>query len=149
MARLVPFCALAGCVAILAAPQADAALVISSAPTSNVSCSAGICTATAADAVLNAAELAAMLASADTRVSSGDQAQDLEVAVSLTWTQSTRLTLNALRNLPISAPVVAEGEGTVALNAGHGRNGGDYGFAGDGRVDFWSTGDKLTIRKKA
>lgn len=50
MARIVAMSAAALSAAILAAPQADAVLVISSDPTSNVTCSARICTATAADA---------------------------------------------------------------------------------------------------
>ncbi len=48
---------LAACVSLAFAQPAFAALVISKDPTSNVSCASGVCTATAADAVLNETDL--------------------------------------------------------------------------------------------
>ena len=52
-------------IAALAAHPAFAAIEISSAPTQNMSCSAGVCAPTGQNPVLNVSDLAAMLASSD------------------------------------------------------------------------------------
>ena len=52
-------------------PAAQASLAISTAPTSNVTCSGGACIATATNAVLNAGDLKAFLHRGDVRVDSG------------------------------------------------------------------------------
>jgi hypothetical protein len=71
-----------------ACSQAHAALEISAKATGNVTCSAGVCTATAKKAVLNVTDLANMLASADVTVQSGTLAQDIEINAALTWTST-------------------------------------------------------------
>jgi len=49
---------------------AHAAVIVSSAATKNMDCSGGVCTPTAAKAVLNVNDLAGMLASGDTAIKS-------------------------------------------------------------------------------
>src|ERR1700733_10116591 len=63
----------AACLAILAevmcvAGSADAAVTISTAATSNMSCVSGVCSPTAKDAVLNVSDLTTMLASGNVTV---------------------------------------------------------------------------------
>src|SRR6185295_16277638 len=57
--------------ALTFATGAQADLSISNKPTQNITCDAGVCTATAQKAVLNANDLQAMLASGDTVVKTG------------------------------------------------------------------------------
>ena len=76
----VPCCAIA----------AQAALEISAKATSNVTCSAGVCTPTAKKAVLNVGDLANMLADGDITVQSGSVAQDIEIDDGLSWTSAHR-----------------------------------------------------------
>ena len=61
--------ALGGIIAALClAPAAHAAVTISSAATSNMSCTSGVCSPTAANAVLNVGDLTTMLASGNVTV---------------------------------------------------------------------------------
>ncbi|HEX3943617.1 MAG TPA: hypothetical protein VHW69_05970 [Rhizomicrobium sp.] len=55
----------------LASTSALADINISNKPTQNMSCSAGVCTATAKKATLNVTDLTNMLASGDVTVQSG------------------------------------------------------------------------------
>jgi The GLUG motif len=139
---------LLGCAAVAASVvPAHAALVISSDPTSNVTCGAGVCSATAADAVLNAGDLALALAHGDLNVESGSDAMDIDVTTSLSWTTHHTLTLTADRSIAVSAAMVAEGTGArVVLVTG---SGGDLTFTSSGELDFWSTHSHLTINGTA
>ena len=58
MARLNTVAGFMAAASVLAVTPVHAALVISKAPSSNVTCIRGTCTATAADAVLNVTDLA-------------------------------------------------------------------------------------------
>jgi hypothetical protein len=138
---------LAGCAAAAtSAVPAHAALVISSAPTSNVTCSGGVCSATAADAILNAGDLARALAHGSLDVESGSDAMDINVTASLSWTTHHTLTLTADRSIGLSAAMVAESAAArVVLVTG---SGGDLTFPG-GHLDFWSTHSHLTINGQA
>ena len=124
---------------------AQAALVISKAPTSNVTCAAGVCTAVAADAVLNVKDLKSLLRHADLRIVSGSAAQDIAFNATLNWTQSTRLTLDAYRSIAFTQPVTAEGPGAVTLTTNDGGAGGDYMFTGKGKLAFWDVSSSLII----
>ena len=105
-------CTLIGCAAAIASSgPAHAALVVSSDPTSNVTCVAGVCSATAANAVLNAGDLATALAHGNVDVESGSDAMDIDVTAPVTWATRRTLTLAADRSVAVSAAVVAEGEG--------------------------------------
>jgi hypothetical protein len=79
--------------------SAQAALVIRNTPTSNVSCSAGVCTATASSAVMNVTDLTGMLTSSDVTLISGSIAKDVKVLSAFSWTSAHRLTLDAYRSI--------------------------------------------------
>jgi hypothetical protein len=130
--------------ATVLASSANAALVISTAPTSNVTCSAGSCSATAHDAVLNVVDLKTLLHRGDVRVASGP-ADTIAADATLAWTQASRLTLVARTAITVSQPVVVEGAGAVALTTTDDRSAGAIAFNGRGRLDFWSVKDRLTI----
>jgi hypothetical protein len=118
---------LLGCAAVIAsASSAGAALVISSAPTSNVTCGAGVCSATAANAVLNAGDLATALAQGNVNVESGSDAIDIDVTAPLAWSTRRTLTLTANGSIAVNATVAAQGTGArVVLVTG---SGGDLTF---------------------
>jgi hypothetical protein len=124
---------------------AHAALVVSTAPTSNVTCSAGVCSAAAADAVLNVKDLRHLLAAGDVTVASGSVAQDIDFAAKLQWTRNSRLTLDAYRGIAVSLDITSEGTGGVTLTTDDGGDGGELVFAGKGKVSFWDTASSLTI----
>jgi hypothetical protein len=129
----------------LAALPAHAALVVSKAPTSNVACVSGVCTATAADAVLNAGDLKHMLAAGDVTLVSGSVAEDIAFDAKLQWTKPSRLTLDAWRGIAISLDITSEGAGGVTLTTNDGGSGGDLVFTGKGKVSFWDTSSSLII----
>jgi hypothetical protein len=122
----------------MAATGAHAALTISTAPTSNVTCSAGTCAATAPDAVLNVVDLKKLLARSDASVASGP-AGSIRVDAALGWTHASRLTLAAAASITVSQPVLVEGPGAVTLTTS------DTAFKGHGRIEFWDLSDDLVI----
>jgi len=106
---------------LFAAAQAQASVAISADPTQNMSCLANVCTPTAADAVLNAGDLAAMLASGNTVVATtgtGVEAGDLRVTAPFSWTAATLLTLVVHRATVFAGAVNVEGNGGVAIMTG-------------------------------
>jgi hypothetical protein len=127
---------------------AHAALVVSTAPTSNVTCSAGVCSAAAADAVLNVKDLRHLLAAGDVTVASGSVAQDIDFAAKLQWTRNSRLTLDAYRGIAVSLDITSEGSGGVTLTTDDGGSGGELVFTGKGKISFWDTASSLTINGK-
>lgn len=127
------------------AVPAHAALVVSKAPTNNVACVSGVCTATAADAVLNAGDLKHLLAAGDVTVASGSAAEDIAFDAKLQWTKPGRLTLDAWRGIAIGLDVTSEGAGGVTLTTNDGGSGGDLVFTGKGKVSFWDTSSSLII----
>lgn len=132
----------------LAATPAYAALTISAATTQNVTCSAGVCSATAPDAVLNVSDLGTMLASSPMQVISGSDAQDIVVAAPLSWSSANGLTLDSYRSLTVQQPVSDAGSAALTINTNDGGTGGDLSFGAKGRVSFASTANKLTIDGK-
>jgi hypothetical protein len=127
------------------AGSAQAALVVSMAATSDVSCSGGVCTATAADAVLNAHDLAKSLAHGDTTLVSGSSAQDIEFDTPVHWTSAHALTLDSYRSITVTQPVMSEGSGGITIKTNDGGTGGDLVFTGKGRVVFWNLASSLVI----
>ncbi|MFL6691150.1 MAG: hypothetical protein ACJ8IR_13350 [Alphaproteobacteria bacterium] len=101
-ARLACSAAAALC-AFVASAHAD--VVISTDPTQNMTCSGGVCSPTAADAVLNVNALANMLATADTKVTTGSGAVNIDVVAALSWSSTSRLTLDANTNLNVQGSV--------------------------------------------
>ena len=125
---------------------AFAAMTFSRQPTENVICTGGVCTATAATAVLNVSELANLLGVASLQVSSGDDAQDIVFAVPFRWRSANTLTLEAARSLEIDRPIVDAGPGALTLitNSSGGSSGTLF-FGQKGSVSFRSTSNTLTI----
>lgn len=129
----------------LPATSAEAALLIGNGATKNVSCSNGVCTATAQNAVLNAGDLASMLASSSVRVKSAAQAKDILVQAALSWTSTHRLMLNSRRSITIEGPVTVAGPGALTLTTNDGGSGGELSFADNGSVKFWDLSSSLII----
>src|SRR6185312_12314712 len=73
---------------------ASAGFVISNAATNNVSCTAGVCTPTAINAVLNAGDLQNLLASGDTKVATANVTHNINITAPITWSSASRLTLD-------------------------------------------------------
>jgi hypothetical protein len=128
-----------------AAGSAQAALVISSKPTNNVSCSAGVCTATAKSAVMNVAELTTMLGAGDVTLVSGSKAKDIEVKSAFSWASASRLTLDAYQSIAFDRSMTVAGSGAVTLTTNDGGSGGMLSFGTDGRIHFWDLSSSLVI----
>jgi hypothetical protein len=131
--------------AIALTSSAYAALIISRAQTSGITCAAGVCTATAASAVLNIKQLKQLLNAGSLKIASGSVAQDIEIDDQFTWTSPSRLALDAFRSITFDAPVTVEGKGDVTIKTDDGGTGGDYSFVGKGKLAFWDTSSILTI----
>jgi hypothetical protein len=128
-----------------AAGSSQAALVISSKPTNNVSCSAGVCTATAKSAVMNATDLAGMLASSDVTLLSANKAKDIEVKAAFSWASSNRLTLDSYQSIAVEKLVTVAGSGALTLTTNDGGAGGTLSFTAPGRVAFWDLSSSLIV----
>src|SRR5581483_5164798 len=140
---------LIGCsaVALLAGwSAARADLEISNHPTLNVSCSAGVCTATAEKARLNVSDLANMLASGDVAVRTGGVTGDIELRQPLSWTSASRLTLDAKRSVEIDRPMSVTGSGALTLVTNDGGKDGEFIVLPErGSVQFWDLNSSLVI----
>jgi hypothetical protein len=124
---------------------AQAKLAISTASTKNVSCQSGVCTATAADAVLNVSALQFLLASSSVAVKTGTVAIDIEVDAALTWVSANGLTLDAYRSITINGRVSDAGSGPLVLTTNGGGKDGALGFGPTGKISFMGTTNALTI----
>lgn len=132
----------------LAPTMARATLTISSAPTSNMSCTNLACVATAADATLNVGDLTSRLASRNFKVATtgaGADAGDIEIEVALGWSSPRVLTLNTHESIRIDQPVSVVGTGGLSLILDQG----DLSFGPSGRVKFWDHASALTINGHA
>lgn len=139
---LLPAMLAASCAA---AGSAQAALVVSKDATGNVACASGVCTATAADAVLNVKDLKQLLKQGDLTIASGAAALDIRVAAKFDWTKPHRLTLDAFRSIAVTEAVTSQGTGGVTLVANDGGSGGDHTFTGQGKLAFWDLSSSLVI----
>jgi len=128
-----------------AAPSARAALAISGGTTKNVSCVSGVCTATAATAVLNKNDLEMMLASSNVQVVPGSVAMNIAINTGVTWASANTLTLDAYQSIVIGQKVSVNGTGGLAIVTNDGGSGGDYMFGPKGKVTFLGTSNSLTI----
>src|SRR4051794_37816335 len=127
---LISFAALA----FSTAARAD--LSISNKPTQNMSCDAGVCMATAKKAVLNVGDLQTMLGGGDVTVTTGSIAKDIEIAQPLTWSSTSRLTLDAQQSVIVKRPVVVTGTGSLTIATNDGGNDGDFLFDSKGTIAF-------------
>jgi hypothetical protein len=128
---------------IASAAQAD--VVISTKATANMSCSAGVCSPTAKQAVLNATDLANMLASGDVKVITGSHATNIVVKDGFSWTSTSRLTLDAMRSVEFDKPVTVGGTGAVTITTNDGGTGGDLLFFPGAKLDFWDKASNLDV----
>src|SRR6185437_14547218 len=140
---------LIGCsaLAVLAgASAAEADVAISKKATANMSCSAGVCSPTAAKATLNATDLANMLAGGDVKVTTGSGATNIVVKDSFSWTSTSRLALDAMQSVEFDKPVTVAGSGavTIATNDG-GKNGEFIVLPEQGSIQFWDLSSSLII----
>jgi hypothetical protein len=141
-------CALALLGLVLACSTAQADLSISNKPTQNMSCNAGVCTPTAKNAVLNVGELTNMLAAGDLTVKSGNgdgTAAAITIADGFSWTNSSRLTLDAKNNITVKAPVSVAGAGALTLTYADGNPAGDLLFVNKGKINFHNASSSLII----
>jgi hypothetical protein len=136
---LLPLCLATVCFAL----PAMADLQISSKPTSNVACSAGVCQATAPKAFLNVKDLESFLASGDVTVSSVAQSTAIDVSAGLHWKSHT-LSLDSHDSITIERAVAVQGRGGVSLVTNDGGTGGRLLFQGAG-LTFKRTTSQLTI----
>ena len=134
--------------ACLAATGAPAAVEISADPTQNMSCSGGVCSPTASDAVLNAGDLTAMLASGAVTVTttgSGVEANDIRVSAPFSWASASALTLAAHLSIVFDAPVGVHGLAPVSLATGPAPA---LFFFHGASLSFANSSDVLTINAK-
>jgi hypothetical protein len=127
---------------------ASADVVISSAATQSMSCSVGVCVPTAADAVLNVADLEALLESGPTEVTTtgtGVQAGNIVVSDALTWTSANALTLDAYRSIKIDRPISVDGTAGLTFTTDDGGKHGALEFRKRGRVKFAHLSNALNI----
>lgn len=127
------------------ASGAKAALSVSDNPTENVTCSAGVCSATASRAILNVTDLANMLTTSSVILRSGPDAMDIRFGRPLTWASENSLTLDAYRTIHIGRPLVDSGPAPLALITNDGGTGGTLSFGRHGQISFLGTANSLTI----
>lgn len=139
----------AASIAVFGLPSLSRAdVVVSTAPTANMTCTGGVCSPTARKAVLNVSDLATMLASGDVTIQSGALAQDIDFAAPLKWTTIQRLTLDSYHSIYFQKPVVVAGTGSLTIVTDDGGSGGDFRFSGKGHVEFrvpYNGGDNSLI----
>jgi hypothetical protein len=124
--------------------SAQATLAIRKAPTHNVSCSAGICTATADYATMNVGELTSMLASSNVTLVSG-KAKDIKVETAFSWASAHRLTLDSRRSIRVNQTVTVAGSGALTITTNDHGTGGTFFVMAPAHIDFWDLSDNLVI----
>jgi hypothetical protein len=130
------------------ASAAQAAVVISSAATAHMDCSAGVCAPTAADATLNVGDLENLLASGAVKVTttgSGVQAHDIEISAPLSWSAASMLALDSYHSITINRTVSVDGQGGLAVTTDDGGSGGSLAFGRKGHAIFQNLSSPLTI----
>jgi hypothetical protein len=133
----------------LSGVPACAALAISGSATVNVTCSDGVCTATAKKANLSITDLQTMLASGNVDIVAASKAKDIEVKTSFGWSSANRLTLDSFGGIAVHAPVMVLGAGGLTLTTNDGGSGGLLQFVGKGAISFLDTTSDLTINGAA
>src|SRR5205085_507940 len=150
--RLSAFPSLSVVGVLLAAAPSAANIAISNAPTANMTCSAGVCFPTAADAVLNVQDLAKLLASGNATVTTtgtGVQATNIRLDARLGWSAATTLTLDAFRSIEFHRKITVDGSGAATLTVNDGGSGGEFSCSDQGRLQFDNLSSVLTINGTA
>lgn len=151
MRSTVAWCLVPVAVCVATTPAA-AKVTISNAATTNMTCAGGMCTPTAADAVLNVQDLESMLAAGNatvTTTASGVQATDIHVNARLAWSAATSLRLDAYRSIGVNRKVSVSGSGGVSLTTNDGGSGGEFVCDNSGAVSFANASGALTINGAA
>ena len=131
--------------AMLGAGSAHADVVISTKPTSNMSCSNGVCTPTAKKAVLNVSDLDGMLADGIATIKSTAQNPDIEITTKLSWSNESKLTLDSYHSITFGKPVVVAGAGAMTITTNDGGAGGDFFIPQTGHIEFHDNKSTLII----
>ena len=137
-------------IAFSSAAQAD--ITISSAATQNMTCSGGVCTPTATNAVLNSGDLETLLASGNVAVTttgSGVQANNIVVGDGVSWSSSSALTLDAYQSVSIDKGIAVQSQAGLSLITNDGGTGGTLAFGHKGSVSFANLSSGLTINGTA
>jgi hypothetical protein len=129
--------------AMAGAGPASADVVISTDPTSNMNCSAGVCAPTATDAVLNVTDLENMLKAGDLEITSrgggkSANARAIDVNTPVGWASVHTLTLSTSR-LGVHARISVTGTGGLTLDV---RN---FATATNGGITFSHLSSVLSI----
>ena len=133
-----------------ASMSAQADVAISNKATANMSCVSGVCTAIAQKAVLNVSELQTMLASSDVTVKTGALAKDVEIAQPLTWSSTSRLTLNAQQSVVVKKQITVAGAGALTVTTNDGGKHGEFIIVPErGSVQFWDLASSFIIKKRS
>lgn len=125
--------------------HALASVLISSAATHNMTCSAGVCSPSGGNPNLNVTDLTTLLASSDVKVVTDSTDSDIVITASFTWAHASALTLDAMRSVGFAVPVTVAGKGGLGIKTNDGGSGGDLQFATGASVDLWDLKSKLTI----
>jgi len=126
-----------------ATTAAQAQLVISKKPTSNMTCTPGQCSATASQAVLNVKDLKKLIQHGDLQIFDGS-ARGIEVQAAIYWTKGHKLTLNATP-IYIAAPIRVEGRGDLTFTTLDFLSGPALSFSSKGSVTFLDMRSSLVI----
>jgi len=126
-------------------PANQPGVIISTKATKNMSCSGGVCTPTAAVAVLNVNDVARYLAGGSLTVNTTSQAPDVFVNAPFSWTSANGLTLEAIGNIIVNKAVSDAGPAPLTLNYNVTGSGGMLSFGAKGHISFFGTSNPLTI----
>jgi hypothetical protein len=130
------------------ATGARADVVISNAATQNMTCAAGVCSPTAAAAVLSITDVQTMLASGSLAIvtTNGDvQAGNIDVTAPFSWQTRGTLTLDANQSITFSGTVSDRGRGDLSLITDDGGSGGALTFLAGGNIAIADLLIRLTI----
>ena len=130
---------------LLSSAAAHADISISSKPTSNMSCNGGNCTASAPKAVLNVTDLETMLASGDVTVKTGGITNNIDIVQPLTWSSTSRLTLDAQLSAVVMKAVTVTGAGSMTIMTNDGGQGGEFYIQTSASIQFWNLNSSLVI----
>lgn len=139
--RALPFTMALACCSV----SARAEVTISDRPTRAMECAKGVCIPKKPRANLNVGDLASMLAAGDVKVVSDSAASDIDFVAPLSWTSTSRLTLDSYRSIYVIQPVTVAGKGALTLSSAQGDNSGVISYIKKGHFTFWDLASKLTL----
>ncbi|HEX3944940.1 MAG TPA: hypothetical protein VHW69_12710 [Rhizomicrobium sp.] len=120
-------------------------VTISTKATKNVQCSGGVCTPTAAIAVLNVSDLTRLLGDGSVTIATTAQAPDIFVNAPFSWASANGLTFQAIGNVTLNKRVSDAGPAPLTLTYNATGAGGALSFGNKGSINFLSAGNPLTI----